>query len=285
MTNDNPSPLVLVTAATGKTGRRVAEHLDRLGVACRRASRSTTPPFDWEDPTTWPAALEGVTAAYLAFAPDLAMPGAVGIIERFCAAAARAGVAKLVLLTGRGEEESIAAEDAVRSSGTRWTVVRASWFAQNFSEDYLLEAVLAGEIALPANDVPEPFVDADDIADVAVAALMDPRHDGHTYDVTGPRLLSFADAAAKIAAATGHAIRYVPLTTADYRAGAIAHGVPEPVAGLLADVFARVLDGRNAHVGNGVFEALGRPARDFADYVRRTVSTGIWTPAPIGAAR
>lgn len=154
-------------------------------------------------------------------------------------------------------------------------MVRASWFNQNFSEGYLLGAIQSGELALPAGDVPEPFTDAGDIADVAVAALTDPRHLNRLYEVTGPRALSFAEAVATIAGASGRDIRYRQVPAGDF-AAAMQGDVPQPIIDLLLDLFTVVLDGRNSTPTHGVQEALGRPPRDFADYARATAATGVW---------
>ncbi len=89
-----------------------------------------------------------------------------------------------------------------------WTILRSSFFSQNFSESFFLEPILGGEVALPAGDVPEPFVDAEDIADVAVAALTEDGHAGELYELTGPRLLTFAEAVGEISRATGRKVRY-----------------------------------------------------------------------------
>jgi uncharacterized protein YbjT (DUF2867 family) len=181
-----------------------------------------------------------------------------------------------VLLSGRGEEEAQVSERAVQESGADWTILRASWFAQNFSEHFLLEPVLSGVIALPAGDVAEPFVDVDDVADVAVAALSEDGHAEQVYELTGPRLLTFADVADEIAKATDRDIQYLSVSPAHYAAAAIEHGVPAEEAEPLAELFTRVLDGRNAHVTDGVRRALGREARDFTDYARDTAATGVW---------
>jgi uncharacterized protein YbjT (DUF2867 family) len=182
-----------------------------------------------------------------------------------------------VLLSGRGEEEAQQAEQVLRDSGADWTIVRASWFSQNFSESYLLEPVLNGEVVLPAGNVGEPFVDADDIADVAVASLTDDRHVGQLYELTGPRLLTFADAVGEIAKAAGRQIRYVQIPTEEFVTAMAEQGVPKDIIWLLNYLFATVLDGRNAHLADGVQRALGRPPRDFSDYARDTAATGVWS--------
>jgi uncharacterized protein YbjT (DUF2867 family) len=278
------SPTTLVLGGTGKTGRRVAERLAARGLPVRIGSRAGTPPFDWDDDATWDAALAGVGRVYITYQPDLAIPGAAATVGAFARRAVAHGAERLVLLSGRGEEGARRGEEAVRAAGAETTVVRASWFAQNFSEDYLADAVRDGVIALPAGDVPEPFVDADDIADVAVAALTEDGHDGEVYEVTGPRLLSFADVAAELSAATGRTIRYVPVSAEEFRAGAVEQGVPGEVVELLTFLFGEVLDGRNASLTDGVRRALGRPPRDFRDYARAAAATGVWN-APANAGR
>lgn len=275
-TNEQETKTMLVLGGTGKTGRRVAERLTAQGHPVRIGSRSGVPPFDWDTPDTWPAILRDVKAAYLVYYPDLSFPDAPAKIAAFSELAVRSGVRRLVLLSGRGEEEALASEQPVRDSGVEWTILRASWFSQNFSEDYLLEPVLAGEIALPAEDVAEPFVDAEDLADVAVAALTEDGHDGEVYELTGTRLLTFADAADEIAKATGREIRYLPVTPDQFTTMLTGQGLPAADASELTGMFIRVLDGRNAHLTDGVQRALGREPRDFADYATATAATGIW---------
>ena len=267
---------VLIIGGAGKTGRRVSERLRSRGIATRDVSRSTTPSFDWTQPATWAAALDGVSKAYVTYQPDLAVDGASEAIANLAAIARSKGLEQVVLLSGRGEPGAQRAEAALQSSGVDWTVVRASWFAQNFSEGYLLDGVLAGEISLPVKAVPEPFIDVDDIADVAVAALTDDRHRNRLYEVTGPRALTFAEAVAEISAAIGRPIRFTQSTPEKF-AAAMRPYVPNDVLDLLLELFTVVLDGRNVQVMNGVQEALGRPARDFSDYVQRTAATGVWT--------
>ncbi|MGW6703883.1 NmrA family NAD(P)-binding protein [Streptomyces sp. NPDC054956] len=281
--NDSPSndphsndpqsgSLTLVIGGTGKTGRRVAEKLTALGLPVRIGSRTGEPAFDWNEPASWGPALEGVDRAYVTYYPDLAFPGAVEQIGAFARAAVAAGTRRLVLLSGRGEEAAELSEEALKASGADWTVVRAAWFNQNFDESFFLEPVLAGEIALPTGDAVEPFVDAEDIADVVVAALTDDRHIGRTYELSGPRLLSFSDVAAELSKATGREISYVPITNEAYRAVLRENGLPEE----FTDLFTLILDGRNAHLVHGVEEVLGRKPRDFSDFAREAAARGVW---------
>jgi len=269
----------LVLGATGKTGRRIVQRLTEKGHLVKKGSRQSDSPFDWDDQDSWDAVLEGVTAAYISYAPDLAIEGATDAIRAFVDRAVEHGIRRLVLLSGRGEEEAQRCERLIQRADIEWTVVRASWFSQNFSEGAFVDMVLAGEIALPAGEVREPFIDADDIADVAVAALTEDGHAGQVYEVTGPRLLTFAEAVDEIAAATGREIRYVQIPPEAFAAGVADAGIPEEIAWLLDYLFATVLDGRNAHVVDGVHRALGREPRDFADYARRTAAAGVWNVA------
>tara|TARA_R110002096_G_scaffold6206_4_gene28555 strand:+ start:26748 stop:27611 length:864 start_codon:yes stop_codon:yes gene_type:complete len=272
-------PVTLVLGGTGKTGRRVAQRLASRGVTTRIASRSANPSFDWNDQGTWKAALAGVDAVYITYAPDLAIPGATDSIRDFVATAVEQGVRRLVLLSGRGEEEAQACERIVQDAGVEWTVVRASWFNQNFSEGEFRGMVLDGAITLPAADVPEPFVDANDIADVAVAALTEDGHNGEIYEVTGPRLLTFEDAADEISRAAGREVSFIGIPKNDF-AGAIADsGAPQEIAWLLNYLFDTVLDGRNAYVCDGVQRALGREPTDFSEFVDRIAASGEWKVA------
>jgi uncharacterized protein YbjT (DUF2867 family) len=274
---------ILVIGSTGKTGRRITRQLREHGHAVREGSRQSEPPFDWETPETWPQALAGVEVAYISYHPDLAFPGAPAKIEALTKRTAEAGVKHLVLLSGRGEVNAQRCEKIVRNSGLSYTLLRASWFSQNFTESFLLEPVLGGIVALPAGNMREPFVDADDIADVAVAALTDGRHAGQLYEITGPRLLSFADAIAEITKAAGRNVRYAAISFDDFRAAMVEVTGPE-LADLFTELCGEVFDGRNESLGDGVQMALGREPRDFADYCRTAATSGVWSPPRRGNA-
>lgn len=267
---------VLVLGGKGKTGRRVVERLGRRGREAVVASRSTVPAFDWNDSDGWADVLRGAGSVYITYQPDLAVPGAVEAVRHFAELALAAGVRRMVLLSGRGEEEAQRAEQVLRDSGADWTIVRAGWFAQNFSENFLMDGVLAGQVVLPASAAREPFVDADDIADVVVEALMDDRHIGQLYEVTGPRLMTFADAVDEIGAACGRDIRLVEVSAGAYKALLEEHQLPDDLVRLIMYLFTTVLDGRNEHLNDGVQRALGRGPKDFADYARDAAATGAW---------
>jgi uncharacterized protein YbjT (DUF2867 family) len=275
MTNTSTQP-VLVLGGTGKTGRRVVERLRARGIATRLGVPRVEPGFDWQNPSTWARTLDGVSAVYLTYYPDIAAPGAADRVGALAEVAVDRGVPRIVLLSGRGEAEAEHAEDAVRRAGADVTILRSTWFAQNFSENYWRDYVRGGVVALPAGEVLEPFVDADDIADVAVTALTEPGHSGRQYELTGPRLLTFAEAVAEIAVATGRTIRYEPVSLEAHAAEAAAQGVPDDVIDLLTYLFGTVLDGRNARLADGVQRALARQPRDFTLYARDAAATGVW---------
>ena len=269
---------ILVIGATGKTGSRIANLLEAGGHDVRRGSRSSAIPFDWENEATWGPALAGVWRAYVSYFPDLAIPGAVEKVEALAKVAKAAGVERLVLLSGRGEHHARLGEEAVRQSGVDFTLVRAAWFAQNFSEGYLRDPVLGGVIAMPGGDVKEPIVDVDDIAEVAVAALTEDGHSGELYEVTGPRLMGFAEMAEALSAASGRAVRHVPISFDEFHDGLVEIG-GEMIAGVFTQIARETLDGRNAHLADGVERALGRKPRDFTEFVRDAAASGAWSDA------
>ena len=277
-THDNKP--ILVVGGTGKTGRRVVERLGARGFPVRVGSRSGRPPFDWADESTWVPVLQGVRAVYIPY-PDLVIPGSATEVTRaFAELAIEHGVTRLVMLTGRGEDEAQRGERELQATGADVTIVRCAWFMQIFSEDFLLDSIRAGEVVLPATDDQlDPFVDTDDIADVAVAALTEPGHVGQVYELTSPRLLSVPEAIAEIAKASGRDITYVPVSVEDYAAGAADHGAPAELVEFLTYLFSDVL-GKLAYFTNTVERVLGRPPRDFTDFATRTAATGIWSAAP-----
>ena len=274
MTDTQPQP-ILVLGATGKTGKRVVERLTAAGRPMRAASRTGETRFDWEDEATWAPALHGVAAVYITYYPDLAFPGAADTVGRFADLAVANGVRRLVLLSGRGEEGARQAEVRVETSGADWTLVRCAFFDQNFEEAFV-DAVRYGVLALPGGDTAEPFLDADDIADVVFAALTEDGHIGQLYELTGPRLLMFSDVAAELSAAVGHEVQYMSVTPSEFASALVTAGFPEEEAVPISELFAEVLDGRNTHLTDGVQRALGRSPRDFADYARDAAATGVW---------
>jgi uncharacterized protein YbjT (DUF2867 family) len=275
MTTNAP---ILVIGATGKVGRRVVTGLQAKGRKVRIGSRHAALPFDWQDRSNWTAHFAGIDTAYVAYYPDLAAPQGVDDIAALASVAGAAGVRRMVLLSGRGESGAERAEQALRESGLAYTILRAAWFNQNFSEGHLQPSVMGGMVAIPAGQRVEPFIDVDDIAEVAIAALTDDRHNNQLYVLTGPRLLTFGDAVAAINVASGLSVAYLPVSLEDFHAG-ISAEFGADVADLLTSVCAETFDGRNESLGDGVQRALGRPPRDFADFCHQAAQSGAWRQA------
>ena len=267
---------ILIIGKNGKTGFRVNQRLQSLGYATRAVSRSTTPSFDWENPSSWTAAIEGTRSAYLTYHPDLAVPQAESAIKTFVQTATDVGIKHIVLLSGRGEEGAERAEQVLINSGLEWNIVRSSWFAQNFSESFMLEGLLEGELVLPAGDTAEPFIDVDDIAEVAVAALINPELRNKLFEVSGPHALTFAECVAEISSATGHPLKYTQIPVEHYIQALKEQGAPEDLQWLLHELFTVVFYCSNSAVVHGVEQALGRPATDFSTYVQKTLKSGVW---------
>ncbi|MBB1242847.1 NAD(P)H-binding protein [Streptomyces durbertensis] len=274
----------LVLGSSGKIGGRVARALDARGVPVRLGGRRGEPPFDWQDRTTWAAALDGVRSVFLLYAPDLGTADSVADITAFTGQAAEAGVERIVQLSARladegrtATEELFAdAEAAVRGAGPAWTILRAGWFFQNLDEGFLAEYVRAGALALPTGEGREFFVDAGDIAEVAAAALTEDGHAGRTYELTGARGLTFGAAVAEIASAAGRGIDFFPVSDEEFGAALAAEGVPAETVTLVVDVLRRIRLGGLDHGSDDVRAVLGREPRDFADYVKDAALRGAW---------
>lgn len=269
---------ILVIGATGKTGSRVAKKLEVKGLSVRHGARRSDTPFDWEDQAIWAPILNGVSKAYVTYFPDLAFPGAIEKLEAFAKVALDTGLQNIVLLSGRGEHFASMGEEMIRNSGLGFTIVRSAWFAQNFSEGYLRDPILSGVLPMPGGDIAEPIIDIDDIADVVVAALTEDGHLGERYEVTGPRLMTFAEMAEVLTTTLGRPIQNLPISFEGFHANVAASGDT-----FVADVFTAIaretLDGRNARTADGVERALGRKPRDFADFAQTAMTAGAWPKA------
>lgn len=277
---------ILVTGATGKVARRLIPRLQDAGYTVRGVSRSTPIPFDWQDDSTWAAALDGVAAVYL-IPPDEPFPA-----DAFAAAAAKAGVRRLVSQSGRrihviSEAAGVgpdavgmhAAQNAVQASGLEWTVLQANNFNQNFSEGDYRDALLAGALALPVEGVVEPFIDVDDIAAVAVAALTEDGHHGRVYELSGPESLTFDEALGLIAKASGIPIEFRTESAEEHDAAMRALGLPEELIGFLNVMFQVMREGKIGDVADGVAQVLGREPVAFADWAARAAAEGAWSKA------
>jgi uncharacterized protein YbjT (DUF2867 family) len=278
---------ILILGGAGKTGRRVATRLGVRGVAFRLASRSSEPRIDWYDESTWSTAVHGTDTAYLAPPVD---PAGLDAAGRFVRQAAGDGLRRVVLLSGRGVgspgrefavyDGQLALEEAVKGSGLDWTILQPAWFMQNFSEAWLHDYVRAGQLRLSAGEGAEAWIDTDDVGDVATEALLDDRHLGQTYALSGPRPLTLTQVAAELTAATGRRVDYLPLDPDEHVAEMVAFGVSRPEAEALRDLFAVIRNHRSEYISDGVGQVLGRQPRDFTAWARATAAKRAWTVQP-----
>jgi uncharacterized protein YbjT (DUF2867 family) len=270
------SNTILVLGGTGKTGKRVVERLEQQNIPVRIGSRNARPSFDWSDPSNWPAVLEGIQKVYITYHPDLAVPGSTDAINILVKAAEKAKVQKLVLLSGRGEKEAQACEKIVVGSGMDWIIVRANWFMQNFSEGFFVDSIRAGELVIPDVSARDPFVDANDIADVVIAALTDDNHSKQIYDLTGPEIISFEKAVSIISFAIKRPISFRKVTMKEYVNMLREYQLPEDYVWLVQYLFTEVMDGINESITSDVEKVLGRKPTSFEQFAAKTSKTGIW---------
>ncbi len=268
---------ILVIGGTGKTGRGVAENLIALGHNVRVVGRKTTPAFDWDNPETYEAALKDMDRAYVVYYPDLAVPGAKEAISALTEKALKAGLDKMVLLSGKGETEAEVCEDIVANSGLNYTTVRASWFNQNFSEGAFIDYILAGHMALPMPEASIPYTDTKDISDVVTKVLLDDTYNGETVTVTGPRKLTFDEVAEIISDKLGRKIQYQPISMEEFKTGLTEAGLPESFIWLLSYLFTEVLGhSENQTISDDVERILNRKPITFEEYVEGAVASGVW---------
>lgn len=269
----------LVLGGTGKTGRRVVQRLEALGHEVRSASRASEPSFDWSKPEQWEAVLEGMDKAYVTYYPDLAVPGSKEAITQLVEIAERSGLKKLVILSGRGEPEAQKCESIALKSNINTVVVRVDWFMQNFSEYFFLDPIKAGVLAVPQAETKIPFIDLDDVADVALVALLNERYSNEVLELTGPDLINFREVVGEVSRATGRDIQYIPISIEEYTEMLRSLEVPEDFIWLITYLFTNVLDGRNASTTNTIEEILGRPAKSFSTFAREMAAAGVWEAA------
>lgn len=272
----------LVVGGTGKTGRRVVSQLQTRGESVRIASRSSEQRFDWLDESTWDAALDGVSGVYVT-----PLDGFKGV-PRFFEHATASGVGRLVLLSARGVdvpgyygdgdiESQLINETALRTAGPEWTILRPGWFAQNFSEGLFRDGILRGEVRQAAGTGAASLVDTEDIAAVAVAALVDDGHAGEIYELSGPRAVTFEEAVAEIGSAIGRPVRYVPVPPAEFIPELVGQGWSASDAKSWTAALGPIERGLEAKISAGVRRALGRDAIDFSTFVKNAVASGAWS--------
>ena len=271
----NPYTSYMVIGPNGKTGRRVAAKLKEKGYQVKEASRSSSTIFDWHDQSTWAPALQGVDAVYITVHPDLSFPGVAENVEAFSKLAVSLGTKRLVLLSGRNEAGAQEAEKRLMKTGAEWVVLRCSVFNQNFSESFQ-QAIIQGQLLMPVGEILEPFVDVEDIADVAVASLTHQKHVAQIYELSGPKLIALEEVAMELSSTIGHQVTFHSISIEEYAKQLIGFGYAEQDALPIAQLIAEVMDGRNASLTKGVQQALGREPINFKTFVEREHKVGTW---------
>lgn len=263
---------ILLTGGTGKTGRRIAAGLAAQGIKPRIASRDVKAAgphavhFDWADAATHGPALDGVDAAYLV-APA-GVPDPLHAMVPFLHAALEAGVRRYVLLSAsslaEGEPMMGQVHAFLRGTAPEWVVLRPTWFMQSFSEQQHLPTIRdEGAIYTAAGDGRVPFIHADDIAAVGVAALLGKVAGDGDHVLTGPRALSYGDAASIIAAAAGRPVRHQRLSEDALAKRLAGHGLPPPYAAALAAMDTAVAHGSEDRITDAVQVITGRTPISF----------------------
>jgi len=278
--------MILVTGATGTTGREIVGELRRLGVVGVRAlvrdparaafireAEFETAEGDFDRPETLGAALEGVERVLLLTPPT---PQTFAQQSAFVEAARRAGVRHVVKFSAIGADADAPegfgkwhgqSEDLLKSSGLAWTMLRPNFFMQNILWQ-ARQIVATGAIYQPVGEARASFIDVRDIAAVAARALTEPGHEGQTYVLTGPEALSYRDIAAKLSDATGRQINYVPITPAQFREGALGAGQPEWLVSALERLNELFASGRAAEVNDNVRRVGKKEPTTFDQFAR-----------------
>jgi len=267
---------ILVTTPSGKVGQELVRILKAQGVSLRLGAHSVEKtraafpglevvPLDHTDPTTHAAAVAGVDAVYLASPGDFPSAPEKALVD----AAKRAGVKKIVKLAAMGVERTDnplrQVEEHVRASGIPFTFLHPTWFMQNYSTS-MAGALKSGTLAEPAGDGKTAFIDTRDIAAVAARALTEAGHEGQTYNLTGPELLSRADVAALAGKALGKPITYVPITDEQFREAVKAYLTPSYLE-LMSWLYSGVRAGQTAVKTETVRQVLGRAPIAFTQFL------------------
>jgi uncharacterized protein YbjT (DUF2867 family) len=276
--------VILVTGATGRTGRHVVSALLRRRAPVRVLARDPAKareareggaevvPGDFDDPKSLARALAGVEAAFLLLPPD---PALAERQARFLEEARRAGVGRVVRYSALGSDPASRVpllrwhgegERALERAGLGWAHVRPNFFLQNLLGR--ADAIRTGVLPLALGNARVSMVDCRDAAEVSAHALLDPKASRVAYDVTGPESLSGEDAAARLSTALGRPVRYRDLPPERFREDLAAAGLPDWLGDAIALLFDWLREGRAAATTDAVLRRTGEPARDLVRFAR-----------------
>lgn len=232
--------------------------------------------FDWRDESTWDAALDGAEGVFIVG------PGSASdwsdTLTRFLDAATAAGIQHAALLSARGVEfhpggAVDTAEKALQAGPVAWTILRPTHFAQNFTE--AMFTPVDGRIVAPVDDGAEPFIDVDDIAQVAAVVLTERAHDNRMLELSGPEAITFTDAAAVLAEVTGEPVRFVSESDDEHVSRLQAAGTPHGYVRWRMAMLRGIRTGADAYLSSGVDEVLGRSATRFPDWAAREAAPAV----------
>jgi uncharacterized protein YbjT (DUF2867 family) len=275
------SDLVLVTGATGKTGRSLVSLLKARGVTHRAASRSGEPPFDWTQPDTWNAALGGVASVYLVAPP--AVDDAHSRMVSFLQSAMRNGARRFVLLSmaslpagGPGHGQ---VHQWLKDNSEDWAVLRPTAFMQNFSEGPYLASIREEDTLYSNTGAGRvPFISTVDIARAAFAALTAPSALNSDFTLTGDESISYDRVAELIGRACGRRISHTHISTAAMAERFINRGLPERTATFLAAAYQTIADGAQDLTAAGFRTLTGRPPTTFQAFA--DANADVWKRDP-----
>ena len=273
--------MILVTGATGTIGSSTVKALKAKGARFKVAVRSPekardlgveTVAFDWDKPETFGPALQGVEKLFmLTPTTDKQDEHAKSLVD----AAKKAGVKHIVKLSVIGADNEpgimfgrahLAGEKAIKASGIAWTMLRPTFFSENFITFYGVDPKKDSTVYLPHGQGKTVWVDPRDVGEVAAAVLTTPGHEGKTYELTGPEALDNHQVLAIFSQALGHKYNYVDVPEAAAIKGMTDMGMPKAMVDGMMELNNIIKQGWAAAPGNGVKEVLGRPARTVKDF-------------------
>ena len=271
------SSLVLVTGGTGKTGRSLVAELQRASVPYRAASRHGAPAFDWAQPATWDAALEGAASVYLVAPGTMSNPYA--LMQDFIASATRKGVRRFVFLSMAGLPAGGPAHGQVhqwlKDNSDDWAVLCPSAFMQNFSEGPYLATIREEDRIYSNTGVGRvAFIDANDIAAAAFAVLTAPKPLNREFVLTGGESMSYDRVAEVISSACGRRISHTHISTEALAERLIKRGLPETTARFLALGYETIAAGVADRSTDVVRTLTGRPPTSFQTFAE--ANADVW---------
>jgi uncharacterized protein YbjT (DUF2867 family) len=276
--------MILLTGATGTIGRATMTALRAANAAFKVAARNPAElhalgvpsvAFDWDQLSSYLPALQGVDRLFL-LTPNSERQ--VGYILQAVAAAKRAGVRHIVRVSVMGADaepgiilgrQHFAAEREIRASGIGCTMLRPTFFMDNFIRYYGVDPHKDSQVYLPNGDGKAAWVDPADVGEVVAKVLCTDSYAGSVIDLTGPELLSTAEALSVLSSVLGHRHTYVDVSEQAAREAMEKTGMPAWLADAFLELNALIRQGHAAALTSGVQQVLGRPPRSMREWAAR----------------